>query len=255
MFNKIIIKIGLIIVVLLLGLNSSAQSVTEFRQAHSRLLAKQERVNQKITLKESRAYAKSLYGEPDEEDIYSSNWNSRELISYSNVPIPNTKTIHLGNYYIPVRNSSIISRFGKSRLTGIQHKGIDLKATVGDTVRAAFDGKVRLVKFERDNYGFFIVIRHDNGLETVYAHLSKFLVKSNQRVKAGTPIALSGNTGRGGGPRLHFEVRFMDIPVNPENIFDFEHREVHHSTYTFNKNANQINSGRQRVTSSRKRRK
>lgn len=255
MFNKINIKFGLVIVVLLLGLSSNAQSVTEFRQAHRRLLAKQERVDQKITLKESRTYARSLYGEPDEEDIYSSNWNSRELISYHDVLVPNTKTIHLGNYYIPVRNSSVITRFGKSRLTGISHRGVDLKASVGDTVRAAFDGKVRLTKFERDNYGFFIVIRHDNGLETVYAHLSKFLVKSNQRVKAGTPIALSGNTGKGGGPRLHFEVRYMDIPVNPESIFDFEHRGVYHNTYTFNKNANQINSGGQKVTSSRRRRK
>jgi murein DD-endopeptidase MepM/ murein hydrolase activator NlpD len=255
MFNKINIKFGLVIVVLLLGLSSNAQSVAEFRQAHRRLLAKQERVDQKITLKESRTYARSLYGESEGEDIYSSNWNSKELISYHDVPVPSTKTINLGNYYIPVRNSSVITRFGKSRLTGISHRGVDLKASVGDTVRAAFDGKVRLTKFERDNYGFFIVIRHDNGLETVYAHLSKFLVKSNQRVKAGTPIALSGNTGKGGGPRLHFEVRYMDIPVNPESIFDFERRGVHHSTYTFNKNANQINSGGQKVTSSRRRRK
>ena len=105
-----------------------------------------------------------------------------------------------------------------------------------DTVRAAFDGKVRLTRFERGGYGFYVIVRHENGLETVYGHLSRFLVQPDQFVKAGTPIALSGNTGRSTGPHLHFETRFMGVAINPEAIFDFENRVTHTDVFTFNKN-------------------
>lgn len=253
MFNKINIRIGFIIVAILLGLNSSGQ-ITQFRQAHSRLLAKQERVSQRIALHESNQYARSLYGGNSEENIYSEHWNSKELISYGGVSVPDIKTISLGSYCLPVRNNTIIMHFGKGRIASIPHKGIDLKTAVGDTVKSVFSGKVRLTRFDRDGYGFYVVIRHENGLETIYGHLSKFLVKQDQYVKAGTPIGLSGNTGRSSGPHLHFEVRFMDIPVNPEGIFDFEQRKLKGSSYTFNKNSER-NNNKPRVTSSRRRRK
>ena len=76
------------------------------------------------------------------------------------------------------------------------HNGLDLKVNIGDTIVAAFDGKVRIVKYERRGYGKYVVIRHDNGLETIYGHLSKQLVEENQLVKAGEVIGLGGNTGR-----------------------------------------------------------
>ena len=112
---------------------------------------------------------------------------------------------------------------------------MDLKLHIGDTVRAAFDGRVRLTNFERKGYGYYVIVRHPNGLETVYGHLSKFLVKPDQYVKAGEPIALGGNTGRSTGPHLHFETRFMGYPINPQAIFDFANQTVHTDTYTFNK--------------------
>ena len=83
--------------------------------------------------------------------------------------------------------------------------------------------------------GKYVVIRHDNGLETVYGHLSKQLVDTNQLVKAGEPIALGGNTGRSTGSHLHFETRFLGIPINPALMFDFEKQDIVADSYTFHK--------------------
>ncbi|MDE6714973.1 MAG: peptidoglycan DD-metalloendopeptidase family protein, partial [Muribaculaceae bacterium] len=90
-------------------------------------------------------------------------------------------------------------------------------------------------KYDRRGYGYYVVLRHENGLETVYGHLSKFIVEPNEYVKAGDPIALGGNTGRSTGSHLHFETRFMGYAINPAAIFDFENQTTHTDTYTFNK--------------------
>ena len=133
----------------------------------------------------------------------------------------------------------LTSQYGYRRRFRRMHKGVDLKVQIGDTIRAAFDGKVRLTNFERRGYGYYVIVRHENGLETVYGHLSGFLVKPDQYVKAGDPIALGGNTGRSTGPHLHFETRFMGYPINPMAIFDFANQTVHTDTYTFDKNTYQ----------------
>lgn len=101
------------------------------------------------------------------------------------------------------------------------HAGVDLKLNLGDTVLAAFDGKVRLAKRYR-GYGNVVVIRHFNGLETVYAHLSKILVSVNQDVKGGEMLGLGGHTGRATANHLHFETRFLGEPFNPETFINFE---------------------------------
>jgi len=106
---------------------------------------------------------------------------------------------------------------------------------IGDTIVAAFDGKVRIVKYERRGYGKYVVIRHDNGLETIYGHLSKQLVEENQLVKAGEVIGLGGNTGRSTGSHLHFETRFLGIAINPIYMFDFPKQDIVADTYTFRK--------------------
>lgn len=122
------------------------------------------------------------------------------------------------NYCHPIK-SPVTSRFGYRWRRF--HYGIDLDLNTGDTLRCAFDGQVRVTTYD-PGYGYVIVVRHDNGLETVYAHLSKFLVDTNQLVKAGDPIALGGNTGRSTGSHLHFELRYLGIALNPETIIDFE---------------------------------
>lgn len=104
------------------------------------------------------------------------------------------------------------------------HKGTDIPLKVGDPVRAAFDGKVRVVKTTRQSggYGNLVVIRHASGLETYYGHLSRHAVVENDIVKAGDVIGYGGSTGRSTGPHLHFETRFMGQAFDPERIIDFE---------------------------------
>lgn len=118
----------------------------------------------------------------------------------------------------------VTSRYGYRK--GRYHNGIDIGLNTGDTVRAAWSGKVRYAKYNDGGFGNLVIIRHENGLETFYAHLSKNIVFPNDEVKAGDPIGLGGNTGRSFGPHLHFEVRFYDAPLNPEEMIDFAAKQV-----------------------------
>ena len=120
------------------------------------------------------------------------------------------------------------------------HNGIDVKVYIGDTIRAAFNGKVRVVKNQgrRTGYGKYVIIRHDNGLETVYGHLSKQLVSEDQYVEAGEVIGLGGNTGRSTGSHLHFETRFLGQAINPALLFDFEKQDIVADSYLFKKGNN-----------------
>lgn len=214
----------------------SLQSVSSYRKAHAELLAKQQRINEQIKLEETQQYAQDLYGEVEPEiDIYTEGWESGLVNPFKESDVPAMKKLDVRNYCMPVKNNFVTSNYGYRPRFKRVHKGVDLRAAIGDTVRAAFSGRIRLTKYERGGYGFYVIVRHDNGLETVYGHLSKFLVKPDQVVKAGQPIALSGNTGGSTGPHLHFETRFMGYAINPEAIFDFENRTTHTDHYTFTK--------------------
>ena len=212
------------------------QSASSYSKMHSDLLAKQNRVKDQIRVQEAQKYASDLYEECEPEpDIYTEGWDSNLVNCYKDVNVPNSKVIDVRHYVMPIKGNFITSHYGYRPKFGRVHKGIDLRAAVGDTVYSAFSGRVRLTRFERGGYGFYVIVRHENGLETVYGHLSRFLVKPDQYVKAGQPIALSGNTGRSTGPHLHFETRFMGYAINPEAIFDFVHRCTHTDSYTFSK--------------------
>lgn len=106
------------------------------------------------------------------------------------------------------------------------HKGLDIKLDKGDSIRAAFDGVVRYSKYNRGGFGNLVIIRHYNGLETYYAHNSKNLVKVNQMVKSGEVISLGGSTGRSRGPHLHFEIRYLDVPMDPLRMIDFDNKKL-----------------------------
>ena len=134
-----------------------------------------------------------------------------------------TDSIH-SDFCIPV--PGVMTSTYKQRGSRFHH-GVDLALNIGDTVRAAFSGKVRYAKYNSNGYGNLVIIRHYNGLETFYAHLSKIIVEPNQYVNAGDVIGLGGNTGRAYGPHLHFECRFFDNSINPEDIFDFDNRSLH----------------------------
>ena len=148
------------------------------------------------------------------------------------VDLPDSCVIDCSTFVLPMDSMTrVTSKYGPRRRR--MHKGIDLKVQIGDTIRAAFDGKVRIKNFERRGYGYYLVIRHPNGLETVYGHLSKFLVGVNDLVRAGDPIALGGNTGRSTGSHLHFETRFLGQAINPADIIDFDNSIPHQDQYVF----------------------
>lgn len=106
------------------------------------------------------------------------------------------------------------------------HHGLDIDLNVGDPVKVAFDGVVRYAQYNKGGFGNCVIIRHYNGLETYYAHLSKINVRPYQRVTAGEILGLGGNTGRSFGPHLHFECRFYDHAIDPADIFDFEKKTL-----------------------------
>ena len=128
-----------------------------------------------------------------------------------------------GGFVMPV-DGIVTSNYGYRR--GRRHNGTDIDLNTGDTVRAAWSGKVRYAKYNESGFGNLVVIRHPNGLETFYAHNSKLLVAPNQEVTAGEPISLGGNTGHSYGSHLHFEVRFYDAPMDPAHIIDFKKKEL-----------------------------
>lgn len=170
-----------------------------------------------------------------EGDIFAEFWASEHVNAYgSNAIIPDHKDIDVSEYCTPCPGYKT-SDYGYRARFRRNHYGVDLKLQVGDTVRAAFSGKIRLTKYERRGYGYYVVMRHPNGMETVYGHLSRFLVKPDQVVKAGDPIALGGNTGRSTGAHLHFETRFMGIPINPNAIIDFDNGVPHKDVFAFDK--------------------
>lgn len=168
-------------------------------------------------------------------ELFNYNWSNQSIAgAYAGLNVPQTKNIDVTGFVAPIRGK-LTSPYGWRAKFGRMHRGVDLNLHVGDTVRSAFDGRVRITKFERAGYGYYVVVRHDNGLETVYGHLSRFLVKPNQYVKAGQPIALGGNTGRSTGPHLHFETRFMGLAINPAAIIDFDNYVTHKDVFSFNK--------------------
>lgn len=220
--------------------NSNIRLPGQHMQQHGDLLANQG--NAAIQLDNATKYLEELFSEEDEPelDIYTEGWDSQAVNCYNAAQVPNTAVIDVTNFAIP-HPGYITSPYGYRRRFRRMHKGVDLKLNVGDTVRAAFDGKVRIVRNQgrRKGYGMYIVIRHTNNLETVYGHLSEWLVKPDQYVKAGEPIALGGNTGRSTGPHLHFETRYMGYAINPCAIFDFANQTTHTDSYTFDKNTYQ----------------
>ena len=218
-----IIKTGLVAVAAMVSLSSFSQD----------LIARQAPIDKKLKTVDSLALQKQIRAEQSEYPALSlyPNWNNQYVHAYGNAIIPDTYTIDLTGFHMPTPSTKITSPFGPRWRR--MHNGLDLKVNIGDTIVAAFDGKVRIVKYERRGYGKYVVIHHDNGLETVYGHLSKQLVEENQLVKAGEVIGLGGNTGRSTGSHLHFETRFLGIAINPIYMFDFPKQDIVADTYTF----------------------
>lgn len=215
----------------------AAQKITSrspHSDAHKQLLANQTKTKDQIRLVEKNTFIDLIDDIEPEPDIYTEGWNSKRVNPFREQDVPNSKVIDVTGYFMPCPGQ-VTSNYGYRAKFGRMHKGIDLHIKSNDTIYAAFDGKVRLTNYEARGYGNYVIIRHPNDLETVYGHLNKFLVKPDQVVKAGDPIALGGSTGRSTGPHLHFETRYMGYAINPSAIFDFANQTTHTDTYTFTK--------------------
>ena len=201
------------------------------------LLARQAPIDRKMKTVDSVALSRLIQYEQMESpaaDLYN-DWENH--YAHRETALPDTFTIDLRGFHMPTDSRVLTSNFGAR--WGRQHKGLDIKVYIGDTIRAAFSGKVRVVRNEGDHtgYGKFVVIRHYNGLETIYGHMSKWLVKPDQEVRAGDPIGLGGSTGRSTGSHLHFETRLCGVALNPALMFDFRNQDVTGDYYTFRKSS------------------
>ena len=197
------------------------------------LLAKQAPVDRKMKAVDSMVLKRIIEQEEKynpSADLYE-DWNN--VYAHRETTLPDSFRIDLRGFHMPTDSRVVTSNFGSR--WGRQHKGLDIKVYIGDTIRAAFSGKIRIVKYEPKGYGKYVVIRHHNGLETIYGHMSKHLVVENQEVKAGEPIGLGGNTGRSTGSHLHFETRLCGVALNPALMFDFRNQDVVGDFYNFNR--------------------
>ena len=218
-----------------LAIVMAGMSATTFGQD---LIARQAPVDRRLRAVDSVAIQRAVDRDINNDlsgDLYNS-WVTNRAHPYKSSDVPESYRIDLRGFCMPTPSRNVTSRFGYRPTFKRVHKGLDIKVYTGDTIVAAFDGKVRVVRYDEGGYGNYVVIRHNNGLETIYGHLSKQLVKGDQMVKAGEPIGLGGNTGRSFGSHLHFETRLAGEAINPELLFNFPAQDVTGDCYTFHKN-------------------
>ncbi len=171
---------------------------------------------------------------------YFQTWSSNTVNPYqANVSdLPDSLVIQLYDkekekgWSSPLDTAIVNSHFGFRRWR--YHNGIDLDLEVGDLVRSAFGGVVRISSYNHRGFGHYIVIRHDNGLETLYGHLKEKFVRPGQYVEPGQLIGFGGNSGRSTGPHLHFEVRYQGFPIDPSEVFDFKKNAPKSDVFVWN---------------------
>ncbi len=220
------------------GLTAIALTFTTSSVQAQDLMARQAPIDSRLRAVDSVAIKRLLKAESMENpsgDLYQT-W-ANEFVNYDQA-LPAEYRIDLRDFHMPCESRVVNSHFGYRRQFGRNHYGTDIKVYVGDTIRAAFSGKVRVVQDQGRyrGYGKYIIIRHSNGLETTYGHLSKQLVREDQVVRAGDPIGLGGSTGFSTGPHLHFETRLLGEKINPEKLFSFEAGDVRGDYYIWRRN-------------------
>ena len=174
------------------------------------------------------------------QDVFKENWSNTAMDAYKLdwAAFPDKEYIWLvdesDHYHYPGMDSIMVSSpFGYRH--GVRHTGTDVRMPRGKEIYAAFDGKVRVAKTVR-GYGNLVIIRHENGLETFYAHMTQINVNANDWVEAGQVIGLAGSTGRASGPHLHFEVRYHGYALDPAWLIDFDNGGIlRHRVFTLKK--------------------
>ena len=224
------------IIIFLLAINLKVFSFNIFFHVkNDTLIDNTNSIKAQYSITDSTAYA-ILNTNP----IFLNNWDNNHLFVYKTMNFADIgDTISLKLLHNDADNfkmnwyGSISSSYG--RRWGRKHEGLDIPLHTGDSVVSTFDGIVRFAKCTSSGYGNCIIIRHLNGLETLYGHLSKIEVSENQFVKSGELIGLGGSTGRSTGPHLHFETRLYDYSFNPTKIIDINNRALINNAMTFSK--------------------
>ena len=154
------------------------------------------------------------------DSLYQFIWTDERVNPYGTMFDSLKEDVHIpmAGFVLPAPGY-VTSAYGWRRYR--MHKGTDIKVQIGDSIRAAWSGQVRIVGWDPRGYGYYVVIRHDNGLETIYGHLSRPLVDEYEKVPAGFVIGLGGNTGRSTGSHLHWEIRYLGEAMNPASFVDF----------------------------------
>ena len=173
--------------------------------------------------------------------IFEKYWDTTTLFPYREVDMsgmPKSVVIDLVDsltcYHCPYQGTvHPHGKYGPRRRR--QHQGVDLPLKTGDPVYATFCGRVRISQYNKGGYGNLVIIRHDNGLETYYGHLSERMVEPGQWVEAGQIIGLGGSTGRSTGPHLHFETRYYGQSFDPERLIDFKNGMLSRETFLLKK--------------------
>ena len=173
--------------------------------------------------------------------IFEKYWDTSTLFPYREVDMsgmPKSVVIDLvdslTSYHCPYQGAvHPRGKYGPRRRR--QHQGVDLPLKMGDPIYAAFCGRVRISQYNKGGYGNLVIIRHDNGLETYYGHLSERMVEPGQWVEAGQIIGLGGSTGRSTGPHLHFETRYYGQSFDPERQIDFKNGTLSRETFLLKK--------------------
>lgn len=175
----------------------------------------------------------------DELPVYRHNWDTTSIFSYRNIELTQLPSVielklvdDLSECSAPVRGT-VFSKYGPRGRRN--HNGVDIPLKVGEPIFASFDGKIRYAKYNSGGFGYLVIVRHKNGLETYSAHLSRINVKVGDYVKAGQVIGFGGSTGRSRGPHLHFEIRYFDQTFDPEFVFDFASGAIRYTNFALHK--------------------
>ena len=170
----------------------------------------------------------TLFTNHPADSVYRNIWTDERVNPYGNLFDSLKEDVHIpmAGFRLPAPGY-ITSPYGWRRYR--MHKGIDIKVQIGDSIRAAWPGQVRIVGWDPRGYGYYVVVRHDNGLETIYGHLSRPLVDEYEKVVGGDVIGLGGNTGRSTGSHLHLEIRYLGEAMDPSKFIDFTTGQLRNS--------------------------
>lgn len=158
----------------------------------------------------------------DKDDVYDSNPDEIQIIDLKTVQKEDTSYFDFSKMLIPITHEARLgSPYGirDHRL----HRGVDVQVLMHEPVLAAYPGTVIMAKYNEGGYGHYVLVEHDNGIQTLYGHLSKRLVRIGDKVFPGDVVGLAGNTGRSSGAHLHFEIRYGNVNIDPVTVIDFPH--------------------------------